>query len=332
MDVSVVCPVFNTPPDLLRRAAESVLRERLAVRELILVDDASDNPATLAACEALRKADARVVLHRLPRNAGPASARNAGLRLATATWIGFLDADDLWLPGRIESTEALLELHPDACWIGGPHSFISGEADDTARQPAPALAGRMGHAGAKWPVRLKGPALTRLLIADFCMHLGAMLARRDLLLRAGGFAEGLSYYEDFLMMAKLSVLAPLHYLPEPVYGWRRGNAGLTTSRARLKGHALRMHRLAAADPLLEGFRRELRWASYQARKGLALNNLLAGRRAHALGFAFSALALDPRELREFGVFLRLWLRGTGAAAAEGGRYSAAERFEVRASA
>lgn len=332
MDVSVVCPVYNTPPDLLRRAAESVLRERLALRELILVDDASDNPATLAACQALRDADARVVLHRLPRNAGPASARNAGLRMASAPWVGFLDADDLWLPGRLGHAEAVLELHPDACWIGGPHCFITSETDDTAQQPTLALAARMGHAGAKWPVRLKGAALTRLLIADFCMHLGAMLARRDLLLRAGGFAEGLSYYEDFLMMAKLSVLAPLHYLPEPVYGWRRGNAGLTTSRARLTGHALRMHRVAAADPLLQGFRRELRWASYHARKGLALNNLLAGRRAPALGFALSALALDPRELREFGVFLRLWLQGTGAAAAEGDRYSGAERFHAGAGA
>ena len=332
MDVSVICPVFNTPPDLLRRAAESVLRERSAVRELILVDDASGNPATLAACQALRDADARVVLHRLPRNAGPASARNAGLRLAQATWVGFLDADDLWLPGRIARAEALLELHPDACWIGGPHSFIAGEADDSLREAAVSLAGRMGHAGAKWPARLKGAALTRLLISDFCMHLGAMLTRRDLLLRAGGFAEGLSYYEDFLMMAKLSVLAPLHYLPEPVYGWRRGNAGLTTSSARLSGRTLRMHRVAAADPLLRGFRRELRWASYQARKGLALNNLLAGRRAHALGFAISAFSLDPRELRELGMFLRLWLQGTGAAAEEGGRYSGAERFHVRAGA
>jgi glycosyltransferase involved in cell wall biosynthesis len=332
MDVSVICPVFNTPPDLLRRAAESVLREQLAVRELILVDDASDNLATLAACEALRDADARVVLHRLPRNAGPASARNAGLRLARATWVGFLDADDLWLPDRIGHAEALLGLHPEACWIGGPHCFITSAADDNPREPAAPLTGRVGHSGARWPVRVEGAALTRILIADFCMHLGAMLVRRDLLLRAGGFAEGLSYYEDFLMMAKLSVLAPLHYLPEPVYGWRRGNAGLTTSRARLEGHSVRMHRIAAADPLLRGFRRELRWASYQARKGLALNNLLAGRRAHALCFALSALALDPRELGEFGVFLRLWLRGGNVATTEGGRYSGAERFQVGAGA
>ncbi|RKK02680.1 hypothetical protein EBE87_22530 [Pseudoroseomonas wenyumeiae] len=33
------------------------------------------------------------------------------------------------------------------------------------------------------------------------------------------------------MMAKLSVFAPLHYLPQPVYGWRRGMGDLTTSRA-----------------------------------------------------------------------------------------------------
>jgi glycosyltransferase involved in cell wall biosynthesis len=332
VDVSVICPVFNTPPDLLRRAAQSVLSEHLALRELILIDDASDDAGTLAACEALRQADSRVVLHRLPRNAGPASARNAGLRLARAPWVGFLDADDLWAPGRIARAEALLVLHPDACWIGGPHAFFHGGAKAAEWQPAPALTARTGHAGAAWPVRLHGPALTRLFIADFCMHLGAMLVRRDLILRAGGFAEGLSYFEDFLMMAKLSVLAPLHYLPQPVYGWRRGNAGLTSSRARLAGHSVRMHRVAAADPVLRDFRRELRWARYSARKGLALNNLLAGRRLPALGFALGAYAMDPREVKDLGVFLRLWLRGAGAAITGGSRYSAAERIQLGAGA
>ncbi|MBO1076772.1 glycosyltransferase family 2 protein [Roseomonas marmotae] len=325
MDVSVVCPVFNTPPELLRRAARSVLENAPAVRELILVDDASHDSATIAACQELRESDPRVVLERLPENGGPASARNHGIALARGEWIGFLDADDLWAPDRMAEAEAVLAEYPDAAWIGGAHGFMTG---DGPWQAAPVLSTRLGKTAHGRAVRLDGPALTRAFIADFCMHLGAMLVRRSLLLRAGGFAEGLTYYEDFLAMAKLSVLAPLHYQPRMVYGWRRGEGGLTGSTARLAGHSVRMHRLAAADPLLRGFRRELRWAAYSARKGLALNNLLAGRRLHALGFALAAYATDPRELRDLAVFLRIWAQGPGRAVADGARYSGSEQFQV----
>lgn len=325
MDVSVICPVFNTPPAILYDAARSVLGDECSVAELILVDDASNNPDTLAACQALRESDCRVVLIRLPRNVGPASARNAGLRAARGDWIGFLDSDDIWLPGRIAAARAVLGRNPTAAWIGGGHGRIGpGET----WQPATFLSTRLGRGTtvSGGTVPLEGPALTRLFIADFCMHLGAMIARRDLLLRAGGFAEGLRRCEDFLLQSKLSVLAPLHYLPQYLYGWRSEHASLISSPERLAGRSMRMHRVAAADPLLHAFRRELRRASYSARKGLALNNLLAGRRAPALAFALGAFCMAPREARDLGVFLGLWLRSRAAAMRGGARYSHAERF------
>lgn len=316
VEISVICPVFDTPPPLLQAAAASVLAEGEAAEiELILVDDASRRSDTLAALATLAASDARIRLIRRCANGGSASARNDGIGLARGEWIGFIDADDLWLPGRIARSLALLD-RKDVDWIGGRHCLLH---PDGSLHDTPNLPGRV----------LDGPDLTRMFIANFWMHLGACLVRRRLAKRVDGFAGGLSYYEDFLFLTRLSVLAALHPVAADVYAWRRAGTGLTASPARLAAGSMRMHGLAAADPLLRGYRRELRWARYSARKGLALNNLLAGRRGRALALACDAWLMDPRELHDLIVFLGLWARSPAAALAEGRRYSPVELFQLQ---
>ena len=315
----MICPVMDAEPGLLRAAVRSVLAETVAAgvqAEIILVDDGSRLAGTLDAMAALARDHSQVVLCRPGGNAGPASARNHGLAAATGAWVGFLDADDLWLPGRLAATRGLC-ARPDIGWVGGRHRLLLPEAD----HPAPSLAAAMGAAeGAV----LSGTALTRCLIANFWMHLGAMLVRRELATRAGDFAPGLYYGEDVLFTACLSTLAPLHLVDADLYAWRRAGAGLTAAPARLGARSMAMHRAAGADPLLAGFRRELRWARYSALKGLAANNLRAGRGAAALGFALRAFLLDPRETRDLARFAALWWHG-GAA----GHYSRAEAFALK---
>ncbi|WP_338663917.1 glycosyltransferase family 2 protein [Pararoseomonas sp. SCSIO 73927] len=329
MDLGVICPVFDSDPALLRSAVGSVLSAGggRGVAELILVDDASSERATLDALESLRS-EPRVRILRQARNTGPASARNRGISEVRAKWIGFLDADDLWLPGRVEAAAALVKAaDPEAAgpeWIGGRHVTLHGDGRLRAEPGIHAAMAGVGHAGI--PARAyHGPGLTRQLIANFWMHLGAVLVKRDLALRIGGFADGLRYYEDFLFLARLSALAPLHVLDADVYAWRRTGTGATASPARLSPDSLRMHRLALADPLLHGVRRELRWARYSARKGLALNNLLAGHRLRALLLAVDTYCLDPREVGDLLAFLRLLAWGDGGPAGRL-RYSRTEIF------
>jgi hypothetical protein len=100
-----------------------------------------------------------------------------------------------------------------------------------------------------------------------------------------------------------------------------------SSPARLSPEYARVHEVARAEPLLCGFARELRWARYAAYKGLALNNLLSGRRALALRFALRAWLADPREVADLALFARLFVRRSREAILrDGGRYSQAERF------
>jgi glycosyltransferase involved in cell wall biosynthesis len=319
MDFSVICPVMDAEPGLLRAAAASVLGDIDAAGlrgEFIIVDDASSQTGTLGAITALTRGDARVRLCRLGANAGPATARNHGLAAARGEWVGFIDADDLWLPGRLAATQPL-RTRPDIGWIGGRHRLALPDGS----RPAPSLAEAMGQAA---PCTLGGAALTRCLLANFWMHLGAMLVRRKLALQAGGFASGLFYGEDMLLMARLSILAPLHMFDADVYAWRRAGGGLTAAPARLTARSLAMYGAAASDRLLDGFRRELRWARYSALKGLAANNLRAGRDAAALGFALRAFLLDPREGRDLARFMWLWADGRG-----GEQYSRAEAFVMK---
>jgi glycosyltransferase involved in cell wall biosynthesis len=325
MRISIVCPVHDTPPSLLAAAARSVLHDPSGViRQLILVDDGSRREDTRRTLVEIAATDPRVTLVRSPRSLGPASARNLALAAASEDWVGFLDSDDTWLPGQPARLHGLLAAHPEAVWIGTRHRLVSADGEsERARGLDCPSAQRL----ADNLLRFEAPALTRVLLSDFQLHLGAVLVRRDLALAAGGFGEGLFYYEDFLFLAKLSTLAPLHYLEADGYGWRRGGEGLTSDARRLDPSTLAMHARAVRDPMLRRFRREVRWARYSATKGLAMNNLLAGRRRQALALALRGWMQDPREMAELLLFLRLWRHGVETDAAA--RYSGAERFVVR---
>ncbi len=332
LQISIIAPVFDTAAPLLRAAARSVLGDATGgPAQLILVDDASSAPGTLRCLNALAAADRRVVVLRNPRNLGPASSRNHGLRAATGDWVGFLDADDVWLPGQFGRWRAMRAARPEARWLGMGHRSLRPDGQAAPAPRLPASVSGSDQAQGDGLHEIAGPALTALLLANFWLHLGATLTERRLLEQAGGFAEGLYYFEDFHLLAKLSTLAPLILSDAEGYGWRREDAGLTTSPRRLRGSSLAMHRLAAREPVLRGFRREIRWAHYSAMKGLAMNNLLAGRGRPALGFALRAWLIAPQEWRELALFLRLWRRGAPDAALGADGYSSAELFARRLS-
>ena len=97
--VSVVMPVYNAY-DYLRPAIESILDQTLADIEIICIDDGSTDPShELIQKYAERDGRIRLVTE---QNAGPAHARNNGIRYATGEYIAFLDADDFFEPSMLE--------------------------------------------------------------------------------------------------------------------------------------------------------------------------------------------------------------------------------------
>lgn len=99
--VTVYMPTHNRL-DLLQRAVASVLAQRLAALELIIVDDCSSDgtPAYLAA---LARQDARVRVLCNERNMGACASRNRAIATARGEFITGLDDDDFFLPHRLDS-------------------------------------------------------------------------------------------------------------------------------------------------------------------------------------------------------------------------------------
>lgn len=304
MRLSVIVPVFNTPPLLLQEAARSVLEaEGPLVHELILVDDASTRLDTLTMLEALGRQEARVVSVRQPVSGGPARARNAGIERATGDWIGFVDADDMWARGWLARLRRALGEAPDAQWFAGRNVNL-GSADELT--PDPSFDLEEGVDAAAGHRILSGRALTAKLLANFWFSLGAMVARKDLVDTAGRFEDALYFNEDALFMQRLSRHVALHLLDHDAYVVRRNPGSLTTTVRRLGDDVMAVYNVTARDHRFDDFRRELRWARYAALKGLAVNNLRNGRRGPAMRYALRAWAADPRTVGDLAHFLRLW--------------------------
>jgi glycosyltransferase involved in cell wall biosynthesis len=106
---SVVVPLFDKAP-FVRRTIESVLRQTLAPREVIVVDDGSRDGGAAAIADLLGD-HVRIVRQ---DNAGPGAARNRGAAEACGEWIAFLDADDLWLDDHLATLARVIADFPQA--------------------------------------------------------------------------------------------------------------------------------------------------------------------------------------------------------------------------
>lgn len=119
VDISVVIPCFNCK-ETLERAVESVCRQTYLPREIILVDDCSDE-ATRTEMRRLSEVytSPRVLIFYSEANRGAAAARNRGWSESSGEYIAFLDADDSWHPQKLEfQVKAIIEKRPNLIGCG----------------------------------------------------------------------------------------------------------------------------------------------------------------------------------------------------------------------
>ena len=105
--VSVIIPAYNADR-YVHEAIDSALAQTCRDVEVVVVDDGSVD-GTWEAISACARRDSRVVPVRRAQRSGPAAARNAAIERASGRWLAVLDADDLFLPERLERLVALAE-------------------------------------------------------------------------------------------------------------------------------------------------------------------------------------------------------------------------------
>ena len=202
--VSIIIPSYRQP-QFLGRAIESCLDQDHDDLEVIVIDDRSrDASLGLALSWSLR--DDRVRVIELDENGGLGKARNAGIAQATGEYLCFLDSDDYLLPGsisaRLEAIPGATERYGDAlAGVYGDWQHVAESVDYPAvRSP-----------------RAKMPVVSAAnYTGENVFICSAPLVRRQRVLEAGGFPEGLAMLEDFGLWARMiaggSVFAPVHHV------------------------------------------------------------------------------------------------------------------------
>ena len=191
--VSVVIPAYNAGA-CLERAVCSVLAQSHKVQEIILVDDGSlDDTAAVA-----RKFGKHVRLMQ-QIHAGASAARNAGILAAQSTLVAFLDADDEWLPAKLERQLPLHQSDPVLSFSASDEFGFGGEAH--------------GDTFGDWrPVR--GNEAWKALLAMNFIATPTVIARRDDLLACGGFNRCLKVGEDQDLWIRLALRGELEFTRE----------------------------------------------------------------------------------------------------------------------
>ncbi len=99
-DLSVIIPTYNRLP-LLERALGSVLAQTVLPREIIIIDDGSEDSTEQLVKQFKNSSEVKILYYKQP-NRGPASARNRGIEMSAFAFLAFLDSDDHWHKRKIE--------------------------------------------------------------------------------------------------------------------------------------------------------------------------------------------------------------------------------------
>jgi len=215
--VSVIIPVFNAAP-YLRESIESVLGQSYPNMEVILVDDGS----TDGSLEIMRAYGDRVQLIQQDR-AGPGAARNRGVQAARSDYIAFQDADDVWMPGKLDAQVRFMLEHPEFGVVFGQFAFWN--PDQNHRYPDPKL---FLDRPETWEVKqpLSGSIYVDELM-DSCIAMITPIVRREVFEAIGGFDEKLLGGSDYDFWLRATHRFLVHKMPLCLAAYRLQTKGVT---------------------------------------------------------------------------------------------------------
>lgn len=255
-------PAYNAAPTI-RAAISSVLAQRLKDFELIVADDESEDE-TLDVVRGFSDPRIRILTG---KHEGLAATRNAGIDISQGKYVSFLDSDDVWLPGYLDTMGSALDQEPEAAVAYGDAWVM----DDTTR--------RIGHFKAMAagnppipPPRDPLEFLARLLQGNFVFV--STTVPRSVLLAVGGFDVTLAPAADYDLWLRIVARGYRAVRPPGIHAiYRRRKGSLSTNRELMLAETVRIYQKVAND---EGLPDDVR--SLAARRASAVSAELDRRR------------------------------------------------------
>lgn len=208
--ISVIIPVYNVVA-YLPQCMDSVLSQSYEALEVILIDDGSTDGSG-ALCDVYEKKDSRVkVIHQ--KNGGAASAKNAGLRIATGEYLAFADSDDYLEPGAYLFMVSTLESYgADVVQSGYRNIFTNSQEDHIAQTTL---------------CEYEATEYLRLYTNDWtCALLWDKLYKRSIF-DGIFFAEGHIVDDEFFTYQGIMNAQKIVFVPNVIYNYRQRKSSVT---------------------------------------------------------------------------------------------------------
>jgi GT2 family glycosyltransferase len=217
--VSVVIPCYNARP-YVGATLRSVHAQQGVELDVIVVDDGSSDGSP-----DLVERDFPGVRVVRQANQGVAVARNRGIAEARHDWVAFIDADDLWLPGKLRAQFERLAASP----AGGCMAYTAWAVwSSNEPEPSPSWFADLARRAAE-PGRWEGADgwIYPELLLDCEVWTSGVLAERALLRELGGFDPTLRIGEDYDLWLRASRVTPIVRVSRPLAIYRLHPASIT---------------------------------------------------------------------------------------------------------
>jgi glycosyltransferase involved in cell wall biosynthesis len=216
LSVAVVIPCFNVA-EFVEETLDSVAAQTHTPDEVIVVDDGSTDETPKVLRRVCQRFGFRLIRQ---ENAGASLARNTGVRAATADLIAFLDADDCWLPEKLEEQVRLHTAKPtlDASYCGWRKVGCDGSV--------------LGHTVNPKP---HGDNFEALMLGNFTGTLSTVAVRHRAFWQVGGFDASLSSNIDLDLLLRIVALRPYNIegIRRVLVNWRQRPGQITSDWQRM---------------------------------------------------------------------------------------------------
>lgn len=222
---SILTPVYQTPPGVLRKMLSSVRRQSYGEWELCLVDDCSEEPEVRELLDAAAAADPRIRVEHRTENGGIVAASNDALAMARGEFIALLDHDDALHPDALLHVAAAIDGNPETDYVYTDEDKID-------------LGGRHSE-----PFFKPDWSPERMRTQMYTCHLSVM--RRTLVEEVGGFDPGLEGSQDWDLVLKVTERArAILHVPRVLYHWRTLETSAASGGEAVKPYAYEAGRRA----------------------------------------------------------------------------------------
>lgn len=277
--VSAIIPNYNYA-QYVAEAVESALDQTYESLEVIVVDDGSKD----GSLEVLEKFGDRIKVI-TKQNAGVSAARNTGVAASSGEYVAFLDADDAWLPEKIEKQ---LELFTTVTSVGMVHTGVV-EVDESGARLRDDTNG------------MEGSVSGELLLFERPVILGGgsgIVVSRKAFEEAGGFDTRLSTSADWDFFYRIASRFSVGFVPDALLRYRIHGTNMHGNIAAMEHDMLLSYDKAFAD----GPQADKRRCYGNLHKVLAGSYYRAGQYRGFIRHAIKCLSKTPDHFGHFALF------------------------------